>query len=227
MKLFFAVLMAIVILTTGFAQPVEAEVLKAARDDAMAAFSREDYERWENWTATGWLRVVTDPNYDYYRTLSSVDLQRTYSYALYLELNSLYFNYLDANPGSVEPAFYNSDVKKILEVMPKSRDEIQKFVSSIRKEEQVASVIRELARERPATLTRMYVSARLTVPLSRYHVFLFPQTWRDDLNDEFIKVAKARRTTTIVTFSGIPVLVGIGILGFIVFRRRRAKRAGR
>lgn len=227
MKAFFVLAMLMVIFTAGFAQQGEAEVIRAARDDAMAGFSREDYERWENWTAARWLRVVTDPNYDYYRTLSTVDLQRTYSYALYLELNSLYFNYLDANSGSVEAAFYNSDVKRIIDVMPKSRDEIPKFVSSIRREEQVAHVVKELAREKPSVLTRMYVNARLTVPLSRYHVFLFPQIWRDDLNDEFMKVAKARRTTIIVTFAGVPALVGVGILGFIVFRRRRVRKARR
>lgn len=211
----------------GFSVLTEREALVAARSHAEASFSRGDYEPFENWIEEGWLRVVTDPDYEFYRTLTTIALQQAYRYALYLELNSLYFAYLDQNPGMADNIFYNARVKTTLEVMPKAQDEIPQFVSSIRKEEQVVALIKEIARTKRSEVTPMFVNLRMTVPMNKYHVFLFPESWRSSLRDEIVKLSQVRRTTTIVTYAGIPALVVLGILGLVVFRRRKRKKGGR
>ncbi len=216
MKAVFVVVVLLLFFAVALALPTETEVLQAARHDAIAAFSRGDYERWENWVAEGWLRVVTDPDFEFYRTLTNIDLQQAYRYALYLELNSLYFNYLDENPGAVEETFYNPNVKAILDVMPKAHDEIPRFVSSIREEEQVAALIKEIARTRRSEVTPMFVNARMTVPLNRYHIFLFPESWRDSLRDEIVRVAQVQRTRTLAGIAGIAIVAVAGISALIV-----------
>ncbi len=205
------IVLLVLLCAIALAVPTEQEALVAARNHAEAAFSKGDYEPFEKWMAEGWLRVVTDPDYEFYRTLTTIALQKVYRYALHLELNSLYFAYLDKNPGTVDSTFYNAQVKRTLEVMPKSYDDIPRFVSSIRREEHVAPLIKEIAGTKRSEVTPMFVDLRMSVPMNRYHIFLFPESWRASLRDEIVRLSQVRRVTTIAGIAGIAIVAVVGI----------------
>jgi len=211
MKRVFALLALMLLLVVAFSQFTEAEVIEVARDDAATAFQRKDFELWENWTAESWFRIVADPNYDFYGTIRSVDLQQAYRYAFYLELNSLYFKYLDESPDFLDRAFHKPSTKATLDLMPRTREEIPLFVSMIQKEEQVAAMIRQIAREKPSNVTAAYLDLMMSIPLNKYLIWLFPQSWRDDLRSEIAGAAQARRRTTIIALVGTAALLVVGL----------------
>ena len=220
MRKILAVTTLILILALAFAQPTEVEVLEAARGDAAAALLREDFELWENWIPGSWLRIVSDPNYDYYGRLVVVELQYAYRYAFYLELNNLYYEYLEKNPDYIDREFMNPDVKAALDAMPRIREEIPLFVESVQKDETVGRMIKQIANTRPSDLTPVYLDMVIRAPLNKYHIWLFPQSWQDDLRNEIEAIARTRRTITIVTIAGASALliIGLSVLAVLLLR---------
>jgi len=109
--------------------PTEEELLSIAAEDAYNSFQSGQYGILDGWKMDGWIRVGTTPKYQYFDNLPE-ELRNTYYYRLTLELNRFYFRKLEEE-GDFDPLFYNEELLKTVQLLPKSRDEISRFVNHL------------------------------------------------------------------------------------------------
>lgn len=216
----------IVLFTSALiAIPTEEEILSLATEDAYISFQSGQYGILDGWKMDGWIRVITTPKYQYFDNLPE-ELRSTYYYRLTLELNRLYFRELEES-GDFDPMLYNETLLETVQLLPKSRDEMPKFVEHLMNQPELKKSVQEMGESlhfASISDTKTFWNDRIKLEqenimkiLEKYELGLLSDEWEkefwNELNSYTIDAANSEFVNTLIMTT---IITGVTLLLLLI-----------